>query len=288
MAMALYSNCLAQGYSEVFSAYYNYLPITISAPVKQQFPAGQLKATLNVPVYLKSDKSSYLLAGAAYENIRFSGSHSELPVDQVYGLQPTLGYFTRLNEKWSILALFQPSWISDFKNLSNSDIIYGGGVRATYTASPTLSFRFTMGYRQQFFGPQYLPLFGFDWQINDRWRMFGDLPTVGTLAYALNAKTNLGVYYLGNNYSFRLPGSHQYLRYAPTTPGLFVERYLFASKWAVRLTGSYCVSRVMNIYADTDKSSATILFISLGHKPMAVNPKTDAGPELKVTISYRM
>jgi hypothetical protein len=144
-----------------------------------------------------------------------------------------------------------------------------------------------MGYRQQFFGPQYLPLFGFDWKISPRWRMFGDLPTVGTLAYSVNPKINVGVYYLGNNYSFRLPDRNQYLKYSPTTPGVFAERYL-SGKWVVRLTAAYCVSRIMNVYDVADKATATILFISLGRKPVAVNPKVDGGPELKVTVSYRM
>jgi hypothetical protein len=287
MAIMTTLTAAGQGYNEGLNAFVNYFPLTVPKPEKVRFPGEQVKVNLNLPIYLNTLKSKYLVAGASFESLGFGGQHPNFPLQQLYGFQPSIGYCSVLNDRWTVLASFQPSLSSDFSSISTRDVIWGGGVRVSYVSSPTLSFRFTMGYRQQFFGPQYLPLFGFDWKISERWRMFGDLPTVGTLAYKLNSIVNLGVYYLGNNYSFRLPNQRQYLKYTFTTPGVFAEVYA-TSKWVMRLTASYCVSRTLSIYDADDKPGATILFIRLGHKPLPLNPDVNGGAELKITMSYRI
>ncbi|HEX9510225.1 MAG TPA: hypothetical protein VF939_07060 [Puia sp.] len=153
----------AQGYNEGFSMSHEFMPLKIvereNLPV-QKFTGDDFKLGFSKPLFLTPTKSQYFLLGINYEFLHFSDDHAGLDVKTVYSINPTIGYSMRLSRQWNLTALYSPTLNSDLKKIQGSDIRSGGILRVNYRVDSSFSIRATLGYRDQFFGPQYIVLLG--------------------------------------------------------------------------------------------------------------------------------
>lgn len=277
----------AQGYAEGISLSYERLPLQLETPDKPSFYADVYRASAIVPVAQAADSSHSFLAGAGLELLRFAGNRPGFGVGTVYGLSPIVGYRRRLNERLELTALALPALNSDLREVRGADITWGGVVRAAYRSNARRAYRLTVGYRQQFYGPQYVLLLGLDWQLGQRWRAFGDLPTSFTLSYAMAPRTNVGFNLTGINTAYRLQAADQYLQYQQGHYGLFAENYLSAH-WVLRATAAYAVTRRIELYARDQQWPGTIDYIGLGMAPKSTSPDVAKGWAFKIGLSYRV
>ena len=277
----------AQGYAEGVSLSYERLPLQLKTPDKPAFHADVYRASAIVPVAQAADSSRGFLAGASLELLRFAGQRPGFGVGTVYGLAPIIGYRRRLNERLELTVLALPALNSDLREVRGADVTWGGVVRAAYRVNPRRAYRLTAGYRQQFYGPQYVLLLGLDWRLGERWRVFGDLPTSLTLSYAVAARTNVGFNLLGINTAYRLQATDQYVQYQQGHYGLFAESYL-NTRWVLRATVAYAVTRRIEVYARDQQWPATLDYIGLGQAPVPAGPGAEKGLAFKLGISYRV
>ena len=277
----------AQGYAEGISLSYERLPLHLKTPENPDFHADVLRASAIVPIVQAADSSHSLLAGASLEMLRFAGNRPGFGVGTVYGLAPIVGYRRRLNERLELTALALPALNSDLRAVRGADITWGGVLRAAYRANPRRAYRLTVGYRQQFYGPQYVLLLGLDWRLGPRWRLFGDLPTSFTASYAAAPWFNAGFSLTGINTAYRLLNNDQYLQYQQGHYGLFAETYL-NSHWVLRAIAAYAVTRRIEVYARDQQWPATIDYIGLGTAPHPAGPGIEKGLAFKVSLSYRV
>ncbi|MCR5890423.1 DUF6268 family outer membrane beta-barrel protein [Hymenobacter sp. J193] len=205
----------------------------------------------------------------------------------VTGLLPLVGYRYRVSPQLELTALALPALNSDLRHVRAADLTWGGVVRAGYRRNARRAYRLTLGYRQQFYGPQYVVLLGLDWQLGRRWRAFGDLPTTFTLSYAASPRVAVGFNLNGINTAYRLQESNRYFQYQQGHYGLFAETYL-SSHWALRATAAYAVTRRLDVFEQNDQWPATIDYIGLGQEPTSVNPHINNGPAFKLALSYRV
>jgi Domain of unknown function (DUF6268) len=277
----------ARGYAEGINLSYEQLPLQLKTPDKPAFHADVYRASIIVPVAPAADSSRSFLAGAALELLRFAGNRPGFGPGAVYGLSGIVGYRQRLNEQLELTALALPALNSDLREVRGADVTWGGVVRAAYQHSARLTTRLTLGYRQQFYGPQYVLLLGLDWQPTPRWRVFGDVPTSFTVSYAAASRLNLGFSLAGIIAAYRLQAQDQYLQYQQGHYGLFAEVYLSAH-WALRGTAAYAVTRRIEVYARDQQWPATLDYIGLGTAPLSLSPSIAKGPAVKLAISYRV
>lgn len=277
----------AQGYAEGIGLSYEVLPLKLDNGGEHTFRADVFRANLIVPVAQSSDSSRSLLLGASLESLRFSGDRTSFAVSNVYGFSPIIGYRRRLTPKVELTALALPALNSDLREVRGTDLTWGGVVRAAYRVNSRFGYRFTLGYRQQFYGPQYVVLLGLDWQLGRCWRVFGDLPTTFTVSYSAGPRTNLGFNLIGINTAYRLQEQNQYFQYQQGHYGLFAERYLSAH-WALRATAAYAVTRRLDVAAKDDQWPATIDYIGLGKGPTPLNPRIEKGAAFRLVLSYRV
>jgi hypothetical protein len=277
----------AQGYAEGIGLSYEILPLALTSGSKHSFRADVLRASVVVPISLAKDSSQSLLAGASLEALRFSGSRPGFGVGNVYGLSPILGYRRRVSPQVELTALALPALNSDLRDVHGADLTWGGVVRAVYRRNARRVYRLTVGYRQQYYGPQYVLLLGLDWRLGQRWRAFGDLPTTFTLSYAVSPKVNAGFNLTGINTAYRLQEQDQYFQYLQGHYGLFAETYL-SSHWALRATAAYAVTRRLDVFAKNDQWPATIDYIGLGKEPIPLNPHIEKGLAFRLALSYRV
>ncbi|CAM4013402.1 hypothetical protein SAMN06265348_101161 [Pedobacter westerhofensis] len=277
-----------QGYVEGFSITYDHMPMKVETPGgDQKFTGNNLKIGTSVPIFLNPNKSRYLLVGGNLEAFNFSGTHPAFEVKRVYSISPTIGYSTMMSPTFNLTALLTPIINSDYKNVKSSDIKFGAILRGSWKANENLTWRAILGYRRQFYGPQYVLLVGMDWKLNNKWQIFGDVPHNLTASYAINDKTNTGFNLSVQNSTYRLNNLDRYFEYNTVNPGLFAERYIFP-KWAVRATAAYTLIRNMEIYNKTDKAKGFIDFAEFGDRNEPINPEVLKGLSFKIGLSYRI
>ena len=276
----------AQGYAEGVSLSYERLPLHLNTPTEPTFHADVYRASVIVPLALGADSSRSLLAGASLELLRFAGDRPGFGVGTVYGLSPIVGYRQRIGPRLELSALALPALNSDLRTVRAADVTWGGVLRAAWRPSPRRAYRLTLGYRQQFYGPQYVLLLGLDWQLGAHWRAFGDLPTSFTLSYAAGARANLGFNLTGINTAYRLP-QDQYVQYQQGHYGLFAETYPSAH-WALRGTVAYAVTRRIEVYDRDERWPATLDYIGLGTAPTPASPGVAKGLAFRLALSYRV
>ncbi len=93
------------------------------------------------------------------------------------------------SKKWRYLGLVMPKLSGHLREeKSIQDFQLGGYGLATYNKSPKLKIKFGLFYNREFFGNFFVPLFGIDWRVSDRFQMYGVLPTSYRLEYALLKK----------------------------------------------------------------------------------------------------
>jgi hypothetical protein len=278
----------SQGYIEGVNITYEHMPMKVETPTgDQKFTGNNLKIATSIPIFLTPNKSKYLIVGGNLEVFNFSGTHPAFEAKRVYSISPTFGYSTMVSKRFNLTALLTPTMNSDYKNVKSSDIKFGAIVRGTWKASENLSWKAIVGYRRQFYGPQYVVLVGMDWKVNDKWQIFGDVPHSLTASYAVNAKVNTGFNLFVQNSTYRLNNQDRYFEYNTVNPGLFAERYI-SSKWAVRATAAYTLIRNMEIYNKTDKAKGFVDFAELGDRPDPINLEVSPGLAFKIGLSYRI
>ena len=276
-----------QGYIEGMNVSYENSPVKIKdVDPEESFVLNTFRISGGVPVFLAKDKSKYLIIGAGLELLNFSGTHPAFAVKNVYGIQPTVGFSQRVNSKLTLRYVFLPALNSDFDDVSFSDFKLGGVVQASYSKRPGLTWRATLGFRDQWYGPQIIALIGLDWKVNDRWRIFGDAPRDLTIAYTLNQKNSAGFTLEAVNTSYKLK-NRQYLSHNTAQPGLFYERYLTPSL-ALRATVSYSFIRHEDINHEGDETDLQVNFIPFGYEPAPLNPDFSQGANFKIALSYRV
>jgi hypothetical protein len=279
---------IAQGYVEGINISYEHMPMKVETPTgDQKFTGNNLKIATSIPIFLTPNKSKYLIVGGNLEAFNFSGTHPAFEVKRVYSISPTFGYSTMLSATFNLTALLTPTINSDYENVKSSDIKFGGIVRGSLKVNDNLTWKAVLGYRRQFYGPQYLVTIGMDWKASKNWRIFGDVPKDLTINYALNQKTNTGFNLSVQNSTYRLNNQDRYFEYNTVNPGLFVERYV-SSKWAIRATAAYTLIRNMEIYNKTDKAKAFVDFAELGDRADPINLEVSPGLAFKIGLSYRI
>ncbi len=148
-----------------------------------------LRTNLMLPLKL-SDKT-FLLPG-----LRF-WQYNQQPGDNLKLYIFQLGFQTQLSDKtsWQFLPLFRTG---RFENASFSD---GFQLGLLTIVNKKIKDNLTLGYgvytNNELFGQLLTPVFAIDWQINERWRLFGNFPMYNTLQYSMSEKWNTGINYFG-------------------------------------------------------------------------------------------
>ena len=277
----------AQGYVEGIGLSYEVLPLRQKSDSEATFRGDVFRANLIGQLAVAADTSHAILAGLNFETLRFSGNRAGFEVHNVYGITPVLGYRQRLSPRTELTALALPTLNSDLRAVRGADVAWGGVLRVAYRANARRAYRLTVGYRQQFYGPQYVLLLGLDWQLGQRWRLFGDLPTTLNISYAATSRVNVGFNLNGINTAYRLQEQDRYFQYQQGHYGLFAECYL-SPHWALRATVAYAVMRRLDVYAKDDQWPATLDYIGLGRAPAPLNSSTEKGPAFRLALSYRV
>jgi hypothetical protein len=84
-------------------------------------------------------------------------------------------------------------------------------------------------YNREYWGDFFMPLFGVDWKVNDKFRMYGTLPGNYRFEYKLGQKYYMGIGFRSAQRSFRLQKvyNNDFVRVKENQLKFFFERFFF-------------------------------------------------------------
>ena len=126
----------------------------------------------------------FLRLGLGSDNI-FLGSVAGEPIpDAIHTLQLNTGVGYRWDDRWTFMAVLNPSLLR-FDDVNGNDIGFSGGVMATFKQNPSLTWTFgIMG--SQYGDVPVLPIVGVHWEINEHYTLDVGMPKT-RLSYRLDS-----------------------------------------------------------------------------------------------------
>jgi hypothetical protein len=158
---------------------------------------------LFIPKKFGNDHVFLLRLNAEKLSINRTGSNSSS--QQLYSLSLPIGFlFTSPNKKWKYTGVLIPKINSDYKDNLSHDYQLGGIGLVTRVFNENLQVRAGVYYNREFFGNFFLPLVGVDWKINDRFQIYGTMPSNYRIEYKVSRRWNTGLGFRSFTRSFRL------------------------------------------------------------------------------------
>jgi hypothetical protein len=148
----------------------------------------------------------------------------------LYSLGAPLGFqLQSKNEKWKYTALVIPKINSDMADNLNYDVQVGGIGLLTRVFNPKFQVRAGLYYNSEYWGNFFMPLFGVDWKVNEKFRMYGTLPGNYRFEFKMADKMYAGIGFRSAQRSFRLQGKYHddFVRVRENQLKVFCEGFVF-------------------------------------------------------------
>lgn len=188
-----------------------------------------------------------------------------------------VGWEHKWSDKSKLLMMALPRFNSDFEAVDASHLQIGGLLLGTQSRSEKFDWKYGVYYNSEFFGPMIVPLFGFNWQINDQWQFNLLVPLKFDLIYTHTEKLKAGLMVEGVNASYRyqvLPGSpwtNRYIDRADNNAWLFSEFHLGKNIW-FHVKAGYSVLRKYRFFDPNDKMAMKLGPVNIGDNRNFDNP----------------
>ncbi len=187
---------------------------------------------LNLTTPIRVDSQNTVIIRIYGENLRSTIKNDFLShTNNLYAALLPIGLQHETNnKKWKILGLLMPKLSSNFKDkISSYDMQLGGYGLVTYKHSNKLQIKAGLYYNRECFGNFFIPLAGIDWKINDRFQIYGVLPTFYRFEFAaIKKKLYTGLEFRSYTRSYRLDATenHNYVKNKEIKAKFFVDFYL--------------------------------------------------------------
>jgi len=235
----LFSLFVATGFSQPFVDILNTSFQSLNTTYKD---SSKLKNTtdnyfLNITLPIKIDSLNTVIVRFYGENL-----YSQTKIDTSYlsynltsALLPIGLQHETKNKKWKYLGLLMPKLSGHLREeTTNKDFQMGGYGLVTYNKSDKLKIKLGLFYNREFFGNFFVPLFGVDWRVSDRFQMYGVLPSNYRLEYALIKQklyAGLGMKWYTRSYHIDLhngktDSTNVYIKNQELQAKAFVEYYI--------------------------------------------------------------
>jgi hypothetical protein len=248
---------------------------------------GYLSGTLNLPVFSKGNTT--FLAGFRGNMWTVNYDPEQLWPTNYYSLGLTLTYNQKFKKNNSFLFVLLPRYNSDLR-FSSSDA-WQLGFMSYYIKRTSEKFLWKAGVyvNTEFFGLFVVPVFGLDWNLNNRFSISGDLPIWAKINYQISKKVSTGIYYIALVSTYRITGdfNDDYTSRYAIEPCLFADVNI-AKNIYLRGKVGYAIDRKYPVYAKDDKIDWQLSMIKFGDDRTQLNPVINNGLFIEFTLSYKV
>lgn len=258
------TNVFSQFYTELFSANQQIYRAVDKSGQDSVFTYNQF-VNVMLPI-VRKNQDAFIIRGA-YERLQSIGENG---CQTMSSLALPVGYSwtSRKKPSWKYLALAQAKVSGTWEQGTTwmKQMQYGGVFLATKTIKPELRWKMGVFVNREAFGPFVIPLLGWDWRINERWKMIALLPNMLKVEYTMIPDAvNVGFAYRSFTRSFfNTPGAG-YVRYNEMQLKTYLE-YHFKSYYTF-VEGGYFIGKAPRYFSNADTQTATENALYFNTKP---------------------
>lgn len=214
-----------------------------------------------------------------HRNLEFSTNALQLGIEHTWNSKSKLLMlsFTRLN--------------SDFNRIDATHLQQGGLVLGTTKRNETFEWKYGLYYNAEFYGNMFVPLFGFNWKINDALTMKAVLPVSFDLAYKCDSNLIAGLKFEGTNASFRTNqndnSTPSYIDKADNNLWVYTEFEMAKNIWFHAKLG-HSILRNYKMYDNEEVMDWKLGPINMGDNRSTNNSSFKNGLSLEARFIYRL
>ncbi|MFT4602762.1 MAG: hypothetical protein ACI857_002949 [Arenicella sp.] len=249
---------------------------------------------LKAPIVLNDNNVLLIGLGYQHNTINSQTSNSLLDFD-FKSAQLQIGWEHKWNEKSKMLFMSITRLNSDFKNIGLSHFQQGGLALGTTSRSDKFDWKYGVYANADFFGPIVVPLFGFNWKINEKWRFKMVIPVNLELSYMPKDWFITGLRFDGVNASYRsqiisggLPGQNDtYIDKADNNAWAFAEFHLGKNIW-FHVKAGYSVLRKYRVYDGSETMNLKLGPVNIGDNRPSNISAMENGMSFEARFIYRL
>ena len=255
----------AQKYTDLFSVSEQYSP-------NNSFKSGSAKCDIHdmnlaAKAPLKINATDFILVGFSANRLTFSGD--SLPGGSSFSATTLqVGYIANFG-RYNITAVALPKVSSDFTAVTHHSFQMGGILVFSVKYSANFKLKYGCYYNQEFFGPLIVPIIGLDWKVNEKLRIFGNLPITATAEYTLSKRFSTGIFFNANTCSYLYDKQKQYIHKSTQEISAFGDLYL-TKNMVFQTKLGYTLGRKYDLFNLSDKIDAK-LFTEIGDNRTQLN-----------------
>ncbi|MEZ4923542.1 MAG: DUF6268 family outer membrane beta-barrel protein [Crocinitomicaceae bacterium] len=293
-----WTNSFGQNWVDLANVYWR------TSPASDFDNIGDYKRNFNMyvvdakaPVVLGDN--NVLIFGLEYQ---YNSITSNTPLYSDYyftSIMLQLGWEHNWNDKSKMLFMAIPRLQTDFNDVGISHFQMGGIALGTTKRSERFDWRYGLYYNGEFFGPMFVPLFGFNWKMNEKWLLRVVVPLNLELAFVPGTKFRTGLRFDGVNASYMYQfnsgtpfATNRYIDKADNNVWLFGEFTPGANLW-FHFRAGHSVLRKYRFFTPGDKMDVKLGPVNIGDDrnfddPKAVPLQLKNGWSFEARMIYRL
>lgn len=280
MAVLLSFGSFAQNWIDLGNVYWRNSPFnTIESNPDEKRHFNMYAADVKLPVVL--NEQNVLIFGFEYMKQQVSTVPNEsnlYPTLDFTSLMLQIGWEHKWNDTHKTLFMVIPRLTTDFNNVDINHFQLGGLALSTKSRSENFDWKYGLYYNSEYFGPMFVPLFGFNWKINEKWRFKTIIPLNLELSYMPNDRFRMGLRFDGVNASYKyqtipgLPASLQYIDRADNNAWAFAEFHFGKNIW-FHIKAGHSVLRKYRFFTPGDRMLLKLGPVNIGDNRNGDSPK---------------
>jgi len=284
----------AQNHIDLANVYMRYSPGNAIEGSKQQRNFSMYVADAKLPLVINDNNVA--LIGMEYQQnqITYTGSETNHVDYRFSSSTLQVGLEHKWNNRSKLLFMGFGRLNGYYREIESNAFQLGGLAFGTTKRSENFEWKYGLYYNGEFFGPMFVPLFGFNWKINERWRLKTVLPINLELSYQPNANLRAGLRFDGVNGSYRmkpLPKSLFMTDYhvdkADNNVWLFGEAHLGKNIW-FHLKAGHSVLRKYRFYENNEKLALKLGPVNIGDDRPETVSLFENGWSFEARFIYRL
>ena len=280
----IFTNGFAQNSIDLANVYWRTSPANKIENSKEQIFMNMVAIDFKLPIVL--DDKNILIFGTEYQQTTLQSTNRELYAENFSSTALQIGYGHRWNTKSKVLLMSFTRLNSDFGNFSINQLQQGGLVLGTTARTSNFDWKYGMYYNAEFFGPMFVPLFGFNWKMNEKWRLKLVIPLNFELSYKPNTTFITGLRFDGVNASYRTKRNN-YIDKADNNLWFFAEKNIGKNIW-FHVKAGYSILRKYRTYEGDEQMNFKVGPVNFGDQRKDATSRFENGLSLEARFIYRL
>lgn len=255
----------AQDFVDLANVYFRHSPANSSSLGMGDVEFLHFAADAKVPVPI--NENNIVITGIEYNKSWFIFNTTDTSFQPLtsYGLQTGIEH--KWNDRFKTLFMVMNRWNGDFDDKKPLGRYHqlGGAIFNTYKRTDAFSWKYGLYFNNEKFAPMFVPLFGFNWKINERWQLNMTIPINLEFSCKINSRLRYGLRFDGVNASYLLRdlGQDFYIDRADNNVWLFSDIYL-TKNLVFHLKAGHSIIRKYRYFDLEDKMLLKLGPVNLG------------------------